>query len=79
MKKKTKYNIMFGVFALLVAAIYFVLIPRASGLWNCWGNQIELGRETKFSFMFNSCVIDSGRVDSKGETIWVRAENDRGF
>ena len=76
---KNKVTILAFVACVAFCGLYLMVTPRISGLWNCWGNQIELGRDTKFSFMFNSCVIDSGRIDSKGNIIWVRAENDRGF
>lgn len=47
--------------------------------WACVGDQWELGRETNYSIIFNSCVIDSGRKDANGEVIWVKAGNDRGL
>lgn len=78
--KRSKSLSIAGVVGLVVLALVATLVfSRISGWWSCFGNQVELGRKTEFSFFFNSCVIDSGRIDSKGNIIWVRAENDRGF
>lgn len=77
--KQATLGILGFVGIIILGLVLYLGISRASGWWSCFGNQVELGRKTEFSFFFNSCVIDSGRVDTRGNVIWVRAENDRGF
>ncbi|MGL4993909.1 MAG: hypothetical protein ACRC6R_07280, partial [Bacteroidales bacterium] len=63
MKKNNKAMTIGAIVGVIVIGLALMLgVSRASGWWNCFGNQVELGRKTEFSFFFNSCVIDSGRV-----------------
>lgn len=47
------------------------------GMWyDCMMEQIDVGRETNFSIITGSCVIDSGKTDADGNVVWVKVKND---
>lgn len=66
-----------GLVVLVIASIMFALfVYRAPQLWDCMGEQWEVGRETKYGFIFDTCVIDSGKRDADGGVIWVKTKRD---
>ena len=67
--------------------VVYILIPliiitgiaikvRGPQLWDCVWEQIDVGRDTEFSFVTGSCVIDTGKVDDAGEVIWNKVNRD---
>ena len=66
-----------GLTALVIAVVMLsMFIYRAPQLWDCVGEEWEVGRDTKYGFVFDTCVIDSGKRDSNGEPIWVKVKRD---
>lgn len=61
-------------FNLLTKIDYFG--HRWIGYKQCFGEEWDTGRDTKFGFIFNSCVIDSGKRDGDGEVVWQKVKRD---
>ena len=62
------------VFGLALKVNYFN--ERWVGYKQCFGEEWDTGRDTKFGFIFNSCVIDSGKRDADGEVVWQKVKRD---
>lgn len=61
-------------FSLVIKINYFG--ERWIGYKQCFGEEWDTGRDTKFGFIFNSCVIDSGKRDADGEVVWQKVKRD---
>lgn len=68
------------ILVILVVFSQVVKIDYFGTRWNtfkgCVGEEWDTGRDTKFGFMFNSCVIDSGKRDSNDEIVWQKVGRD---
>lgn len=62
--------------ATIVAIMIGMVVWRAQPLWKCIGEEWDMGRDTKYGFVFNTCVIDSGRLDKDGNIIWTKVNLD---
>lgn len=70
---KTKVGLVLMIVAIALTSLFFYRAPQ---LWDCMGEQWEVGRETKYGFIFDTCVIDSGKRDSSDAIIWVKTKRD---
>lgn len=78
MKLKTKAIILLILVSTVLGGGY-MLLTRAMTFYDTFWFERDVGRETKFNFLSNTCVVDSGRKDADGNTMWVHCANDRGF
>lgn len=45
-------------------------------LYDCVAEEWDVGRETNFSILTGSCVIDSGKKEADGTIVWVKVARD---
>ena len=57
-----------------------VMVTTGTPTWKLWYGCFmedwDVGRETEFSIITGSCVIDSGRKDENGAVVWQKVERD---
>lgn len=75
-KSKTIVAVLVIIFAFNQLIKIDYLGVRWATYKGCWGEEWDTGRDTKHGFIFNTCVIDSGKRTDDGAVVWQKVQRD---